>query len=565
MKGRGIPMREKNKIKKILITAFIIALLFIPTYFAIGSYITAKDAPVEKKSVASLDFRDLNGVVTKYDRSDDTGKKLIDILMEIHDSARSVTSLPEELTDSEYISVTYHSYDLTSEYKYYFSSSKPSNSYYLDHGGNAFIINASAAISFLDSDFSSSLYKGSSVPELTLNGKTVAPDKCDWSYYSYSNVRHDVSPKVSDINGRVECSYRSFTPKFSRLPDKSNIKVTDKTGNIIFNGNLDAFLDSDYFRKNIKEDITVNIEISAEWEPLSGSGSGGKIDYSFVIDFVFDPLAAFWLGENTIESGEFVVLSGKYIEIDDLSQIKVTVSPEIKYDPVFYRDGDCIRTLIPFTLFDPEKGTTYKITVNYLNKTTELDLDVKPSTAKVKERKYNYQGVIDMTTRSKANYDTFRQLIAGLPYEDKVYFSGSFLIPDEKQNRARFGDTVNNGTEEEKHISNGIAWVCYKNQPVYASNSGKIIYVGNTVMGGLTIVIDHGLGLRSVYYCLDTSTVKVGDIVEKGAQIATGGGKQGYTDDHTCYFELWLGETPVSYYPLTEGGRNGEIVIGDLS
>lgn len=558
-------MRDKNKIKKILIAAFTVALLFIPTYFAIGSYITAKDAPVEKKSITSLDFCDLNGVVTKYDRSDDTGKKLIDILMEVHDSARSVTSLPEELTDSEYISVTYYSYDLTSEYKYYFSSAKPSNSYYLDLDGNAFIINASAAISFLDSDFSSSLYKGSSVPVLTLNGKTVAPDKCDWSYYSYSNVRHDVSPKTADINGKVECSYRSFDPKFSRVPDKSAIKVTDKTGNMIFSGSLDTFLEKDYFRKNIKDDLTVNIEISAEWEPLSGGGSGGKIEYSFVIDFVFDPLAAFWLGESTIESGEFVVLSGKYIEIDDLSQIKVTVSPEIKFNPIFYRDGDCIRTLIPFTLFDPEKEATYKITVNYLNKTTELDLDVKPSTAKVKERKYNYQGVIDMTTRSKANFDAFRQLIAGLPCEDKVYFSGSFLTPDEKQNRARFGDTVNNGTEEEKHISNGIAWVCYKNQPVYASNSGKVIYVGNTVMGGLTVVIDHGLGLRSVYYCLDTSTVKVGDIVEKGAQIATGGGKQGYTDDHTCYFELWLGDTPVSYYPLAEGGRNGEIVIGDLS
>lgn len=558
-------MRDKNKIKKILIAAFTVALLFIPTYFAIGSYITAKDAPVEKKSITSLDFCDLNGVVTKYDRSDDTGKKLIDILMEVHDSARSVTSLPEELIDSEYISVTYYSYDLTSEYKYYFSSAKPSNSYYLDLDGNAFIINASAAISFLDSDFSSSLYKGSSVPVLTLNGKTVAPDKCDWSYYSYSNVRHDVSPKTADINGKVECSYRSFDPKFSRVPDKSAIKVTDKTGNMIFSGSLDTFLEKDYFRKNIKDDLTVNIEISAEWEPLSGGGSGGKIEYSFVIDFVFDPLAAFWLGESTIESGEFVVLSGKYIEIDDLSQIKVTVSPEIKFNPIFYRDGDCIRTLIPFTLFDPEKEATYKITVNYLNKTTELDLDVKPSTAKVKERKYNYQGVIDMTTRSKANFDAFRQLVAGLPCEDKVYFSGSFLTPDEKQNRARFGDTVNNGTEEEKHISNGIAWVCYKNQPVYASNSGKVIYVGNTVMGGLTVVIDHGLGLRSVYYCLDTSTVKVGDIVEKGTQIATGGGKQGYTDDHTCYFELWLGDTPVSYYPLAEGGRNGEIVIGDLS
>jgi murein DD-endopeptidase MepM/ murein hydrolase activator NlpD len=84
-------------------------------------------------------------------------------------------------------------------------------------------------------------------------------------------------------------------------------------------------------------------------------------------------------------------------------------------------------------------------------------------------------------------------------------------------------------------------------------------------MGGVTIVIDHGLGLRSVYYCLEKSTVAVGDIVEGGAQIATGGGNKGYTDDHTCYFELWVKGTPVSYFPLISGGRNGKIVFGDIS
>lgn len=558
----GNDMKQSKRMKNIFKAVIIVLILFIPTYFAISSYFSAKDAPVERKSITSLELCDMNGAYTSFDRSTDEGKQIIDILTDIHDTARTIPSLPKDLEGAPSIEVSFHSYDLTTKYNYYFSATKPSSSYYTDHEGNAFLMDASAAIAFLDSDFSASLYDASTPPCLNLHGTMLRPTEADWTYSSYSGVTHTPSIELADDGFNVSCSYREFAPIFDREPTSADVKISDTLGRVLFEGNLTELSESEFIRKNIKADAKLNIDIDAVWEKSSGSNAGGQFSYRLSVDIIFDPLASFWLGEKEIEDGEFVVLSGKYTDVSDLSEIKVSVAPDIGYTPKFYSDGDCIRALIPFGYSKIESATEYKITIGYLGKTIELPIKVTPLSAKIKERKYNYKGVIEMSTRSDENFKDFSKLIATLPICETRYFDGTFLTPDESQNRARFGDTVNNGTEEQKHISNGIAWVCYKSQSVLATNKGKVSYVGETKMGGVTVVIDHGFGLRSVYYCLDSANVSEGDIVEKGAEIGKGGGKKGYTDDHTCYFELWIGDIPVSYYPLIEGGRNGEVAVG---
>lgn len=556
-------MTKNRAIKKAAFAAVIIIILFIPTYFAIGSYFSAKDTPVEKKSINSLLFVDLNGESFSYDRESDEGRAIIDILTDIHDSARTVSALPDELEGTPSIAVSFYSYDLTTTYNYYFSPTKPSNSYYTDHEGDAFLIDASAAIAFLDSDFSASLYAASSIPTLVLGDTEIMPISVDWSYSTYSGVVHTPSTELAVKESSLTCSYRDFAPEFDREPTSVSVTVSDKGGVKLFSGSLSELTESDYIRNTVRTDTTLTIDIDAKWKSSGGSNAGGHIVYRISLFVKFDPLAAFWLGENTIEDGEFVVLSGKYIESSDPSAITVTIEPDIGYTPKFYTDGECVRALIPFAYSAIELPVEYKVIVGYAGKTVELPLTVKPISADIKVRKYNYKGEIDMSTRSEENFNAFSELIATLPTDGTRYFDGPFLTPDEKQNRARFADTVNNGSDSQKHISNGIAWVCYSRESVSATNNGKVSYVGQTKMGGVTVVIDHGLGLRSVYYCLSSATVAEGDIVEKGQEIGKGGGKKGYTDDHTCYFELWIGDIPVSYYPLTENGRCGEVVIGN--
>lgn len=59
--------------------------------------------------------------------------------------------------------------------------------------------------------------------------------------------------------------------------------------------------------------------------------------------------------------------------------------------------------------------------------------------------------------------------------------------------------------------------------PVYAANSGTVRYTGFLRNYGRTIVIDHGLGLQTVYMHLSEILVKNGDKINKGELIAKSG------------------------------------------
>lgn len=58
---------------------------------------------------------------------------------------------------------------------------------------------------------------------------------------------------------------------------------------------------------------------------------------------------------------------------------------------------------------------------------------------------------------------------------------------------------------------------------VYAINTGKVAYVGYLRNYGNVVVLDHGLGLLSIYMHLSQVLVKVGESVEKSALIARSG------------------------------------------
>ncbi|MDP2838291.1 MAG: M23 family metallopeptidase [Candidatus Moranbacteria bacterium] len=58
---------------------------------------------------------------------------------------------------------------------------------------------------------------------------------------------------------------------------------------------------------------------------------------------------------------------------------------------------------------------------------------------------------------------------------------------------------------------------------VYAINSGKVAFADTLRNYGYTVIIDHGLGLMTLYMHLSENKVKKGDLVEKGDLVALSG------------------------------------------
>lgn len=101
-------------------------------------------------------------------------------------------------------------------------------------------------------------------------------------------------------------------------------------------------------------------------------------------------------------------------------------------------------------------------------------------------------------------------------------WSGDFVEPAVGREGSAFGlRRIINGEERSPHTGRDL--VADEGTPVVAVNRGRVVWTGELFFGGNSIIIDHGLGLYSMYFHLSGISVKRSDIVEKGQKIGTVG------------------------------------------
>lgn len=88
-------------------------------------------------------------------------------------------------------------------------------------------------------------------------------------------------------------------------------------------------------------------------------------------------------------------------------------------------------------------------------------------------------------------------------------------------------------------------------EPIYAPGNGTVVEVKTSFFGyGREIVIDHGFGYQTRYAHLHRMLVKVGDVVERGEQIATMGNTGKSKGVHLHYEVIYRNRrvNPLNYY-----------------
>jgi murein DD-endopeptidase MepM/ murein hydrolase activator NlpD len=80
--------------------------------------------------------------------------------------------------------------------------------------------------------------------------------------------------------------------------------------------------------------------------------------------------------------------------------------------------------------------------------------------------------------------------------------------------------------------------------PVVASNAGRVALVGHFFFPGRLVAVDHGLGLYTLYFHLDTVTVAEGDRVDRGQPLGTVGATGRSTGPH-LHFGVQVGSARV--------------------
>lgn len=117
---------------------------------------------------------------------------------------------------------------------------------------------------------------------------------------------------------------------------------------------------------------------------------------------------------------------------------------------------------------------------------------------------------------------------------------GRFNRMARSSNRAGYADHRTyyfGGQEVDKQVHLGIDLASTRHAQVTAANKGKVIYADYLGIYGNMVILDHGLGVFSLYSHMSTIDVKPGDLVEKGG-ILGATGKTGMAGGDHLHFSM---------------------------
>ncbi|MEA3465643.1 MAG: M23 family metallopeptidase [Thermodesulfobacteriota bacterium] len=121
---------------------------------------------------------------------------------------------------------------------------------------------------------------------------------------------------------------------------------------------------------------------------------------------------------------------------------------------------------------------------------------------------------------------------------DMFEWSQSFLRQPNAATRATFGDLrhyMYNGKEIDQQTHLGIDLASTARAAVPATNNGTVVYADFMGIYGQCIIVDHGLGLQTLYAHLSSMNASVGEMVERGQTIGHTGATGLAGGDHLHY------------------------------
>ncbi len=182
-----------------------------------------------------------------------------------------------------------------------------------------------------------------------------------------------------------------------------------------------------------------------------------------------------------------------------------------------------------------------KITDNFLDLVTERLYGLAPDAATPLERFL----IINRDIRL-ANTTFLAEI--GKESADTLYWKGSFMRLPRSASRAGYGDH-RSYVYNDKVIDNqwhlGFDLASVKNAPVPSANNGKVVFTGELGIYGKLVVVDHGLGLMSLYSHLNDIFVDSGQMVKKGDELGTTGISGMAFGDH-LHFGILVGGVEVT-------------------
>ncbi len=259
-------------------------------------------------------------------------------------------------------------------------------------------------------------------------------------------------------------------------------------------------------------------------------------------------------GPETSFPGDPVIItispvSDKTTILHGFATIKRVDSEKNTSKAELYENGQKYTALIPLDSF--VKPGDYNVHINItlsssgvFAKTIPLTISHKDFVSETIELNPTNTAIkTDTSTKRAKQIERLNAVLFTNNYDALYMKNENFVFPVQSKRRTSFyGDrrvyAYSNG-KSETSVHYGIDFGVPKGTPVCACASGKVVLAEERITTGWTVVIEHMPGLYSLYYHLDSYSVKVGDIVKQGEQIAFSGSTGLATGPH-LHWEIRL-------------------------
>jgi len=141
----------------------------------------------------------------------------------------------------------------------------------------------------------------------------------------------------------------------------------------------------------------------------------------------------------------------------------------------------------------------------------------------------------------------------GRATEPQILWQGPFRQLVNTAVEAGFADQrayVYKGQVVDHQVHLGFDLASISGAPVLAANRGKVVYAGWLGIYGNCVILDHGMGVQSLYAHLSAIEVKVGDMVSENQHLGRTGSTGLAGGDH-LHFTMLLGGnavTPIDWW-----------------
>jgi murein DD-endopeptidase MepM/ murein hydrolase activator NlpD len=151
----------------------------------------------------------------------------------------------------------------------------------------------------------------------------------------------------------------------------------------------------------------------------------------------------------------------------------------------------------------------------------------------------------------KVNNETITKLAAQTSPE--ILWRGPFKQLTNTAVEAGFADQrtyLYKGKEVDRQVHLGFDLASLAGAPVKAANRGRVLHAGWLGIYGNCVILDHGMGLMSLYAHLSSIEVQVGDMVDLDKEIGRSGSTGLAGGDHLHFTMLLAGNavTPIDWW-----------------